>query len=192
MYSARDAVCRVIAAFNASGVPHMLTGSLASNAYGVPRMSRDANVVVESHETAIGQLARLVAPELVLDQQSSFETTTLTHRWKLVTARRGFEVELFQRSDDLHDVARFSRRVATTFLEEPTWLPTAEDVLVQKLRWASRAKRSKDVEDALNIVRVRGSALDWPYIRRWCDEHGSRPLLEDLRERAGVGANGPR
>jgi hypothetical protein len=56
-------------------------------------------------------------------------------------------------------------------------MPTAEDVVVQKLRWG----RVKDAEDARFILAVQGDALDFTYIERWCDQHGTRALLDKLR-----------
>ena len=47
-----------------------------------------------------------------------------------------------------------------------------------KLRW----RREKDIEDVRNILDVQGSLkLDWAYMRRWCELHGSDGLLEQLR-----------
>jgi hypothetical protein len=60
---------------------------------------------------------------------------------------------------------------------------TAEDVVIQKLRWARR----KDLDDVVNLLAVSGSTLDWAYIRRWTDSHGTSGLLDQLRGEAGVG-----
>lgn len=59
-------------------------------------------------------------------------------------------------------------------------LPTAEDVIIQKLRWFHRARRAKDRDDAINVLAVQAGKLDMDYIRRWCDAHGTRELLEKL------------
>jgi hypothetical protein len=184
MSEARQSIRSVLGALVDIGIPHMLTGSLASNAYGLPRMSKDADVVVALQADQITELAKRVAPKLLLDEQMSFETTTLTSRWRLLDTRGGFEIELFQLSDDPFDQERFKRRVATVFLGIATFLPTAEDVVVQKLRWAVRADRPKDVDDALNVIRARKESLDWMYISRWCANHGSLALLHSLRSRA--------
>ena len=62
------------------------------------------------------------------------------------------------------------------------WLPSAEDVIVTKLRWAERAKRGKDYEDVRDVIAVQGdAALDWDYIHRWAAEHGTRTLLDQIR-----------
>jgi hypothetical protein len=42
-------------------------------------------------------------------------------------------------------------------------------------------RSTKDVEDARGVVAVQGDPLDWNYIRRWCDAHGTRELLDKVR-----------
>jgi hypothetical protein len=32
------------------------------------------------------------------------------------------------------------------------------------------------------VIAVQGDAIDWPYVEAWCDQHGSRKLLEQIRE----------
>jgi hypothetical protein len=38
----------------------------------------------------------------------------------------------------------------------------------------------------MNVIKVQGTRLDWLYMRRWCDAHGARELLEALRLAAKV------
>lgn len=63
------------------------------------------------------------------------------------------------------------------------YVPTVEDVIVMKLRWAaSRGKRDgKDAGDVANVIAVSGDMIDWPYVYSWCDQHGTRELLESIR-----------
>ena len=63
-------------------------------------------------------------------------------------------------------------------------MPTAEDVVVMKMRWALSLNRPKDADDARGVIAVQGERLDWDYIRRWCDDHGTRELLEQVRASA--------
>ena len=62
-------------------------------------------------------------------------------------------------------------------------MPTAEDVIITKLRWWQRAGRRKDWEDARNVVAVQRASLDREYLSRWCRAAGVLQLLEDI-ERA--------
>jgi hypothetical protein len=91
-------------------------------------------------------------------------------------------VELFLASDDPHDRERFRRRVRGETYGQTVWLPTPEDVIITKLRWSKQGKRNKDVDDVRNVIAVQGDALDWEYIHRWCDAHGTMGLLEQIRQ----------
>lgn len=62
-------------------------------------------------------------------------------------------------------------------LDRDVYLPAAEDVIVTKLRWL----RAKDCEDLGGVIGVQGNALDWQYIYRWADEHGTRAALDEIR-----------
>jgi hypothetical protein len=79
--------------------------------------------------------------------------------------------------DDPHDQERFRRRRTVALLGRSISLPSPEDVIITKLRWL----RKKDREDIGGVIAVQGDALDWDYIYRWCDQHGSRGVLEEIR-----------
>jgi hypothetical protein len=84
-------------------------------------------------------------------------------------------------SKDSHDQLRFSKRVEIEFGGIKTWIPVAEDVVITKLRWALAGKsREKDADDVRNVLGTQKGKLDLPYIRQWCDHHGTRELFEKL------------
>lgn len=56
-----------------------------------------------------------------------------------------------------------------------------EDVIVTKLHWAMGAKRSKDRDDILAVIAVQGKNINWAYVHAWCDQHGTRGLLDEIR-----------
>jgi hypothetical protein len=60
-------------------------------------------------------------------------------------------------------------------------MPTAEDVIVTKLNWALLAQRSKDRDDISGVIAVQGDRIDWDYVHKWCEVHGTRDLLDELR-----------
>jgi hypothetical protein len=179
--SSDDISIRVVEILNEHRIPYMIVGSLATNYHSTIRSTKDADIVIQADLTGT---ARLIAKEsqfLRLDPQLGFESVTATTRVMLRADEEEFVVELFQLSDDAHDRERFKRRKCVDWLDRPTWIATAEDSLITKLRWAQHARREKDIVDARNIIGVSGKAIDWPYVERWCDQHGSRPLLEKIR-----------
>jgi hypothetical protein len=177
---ANDIVLRVIDALNAEQIRSMLVGSYSSNAYGIERSTQDADFVIELQGKSIGSIAKALAPEIIIDPQLIFESVTLTNRFVAKHQSSGFKVELFLLGDEPFERQRFQRRQQVPFADRFVWLPTPEDVIVQKLRWFSLAKRSKDWDDARSVTAVQYSNLDLAYIRNWCDQHGTRDLFEKL------------
>ena len=167
----------VIDALEAERIPHMLVGSFSSNFYGIPRMTQDADLVIELGDRSATCLARHLPATFHLDPQMEFETVTWTKRNVVTVEGSEFKVELFRLSDDPHDRERFRRRVTVRAFDRDIHLPTAEDVVITKLRWLRR----KDIDDLQSVIGVQNERLDWDYIHHWCEQHGTRQILDDIR-----------
>lgn len=177
-----DAVSIVIRALDDLGIPYMLTGSLASNYYGVSRATKDADFLLQTPNFSISRLQDALGTSFRLDSQMTFETVTMTTRHVIEkVAGEPFKIELFFLSTDPHDVSRFNRRKPGLYLGQRAWIASAEDVIITKLRWSKEGKRTKDVDDVRNVIAVQRDALDWNYIYKWCDEHGTRAILDEIR-----------
>jgi hypothetical protein len=86
-------------------------------------------------------------------------------------------IELFELFDDAFVKTQFSRRkrISIPQLCIESWIPTPEDIVVQKLRWG----RPKDLDDALDILAIMDPvSLDMPYILDWCATHKTTDRLE--------------
>jgi hypothetical protein len=178
MTPAESITLQVAAALDASGMAFMLTGSFASNFYGIPRSTRDADFVLQT-PTAIGPaFSQRLGADFVLDPQLTFETQTGTFRQGLRHRKNPFKVELFLLSQDEHDQARFQRRREVRLHNQRVWLPSPEDVVITKLRWA----RGKDRDDARDVMAVQRERLDWKYIEEWCNRHGTLALMREIRD----------
>jgi hypothetical protein len=70
--------------------------------------------------------------------------------------------------------------VLTKYADRDTSIPTPEDVIIMKLRWALKINRPKDRDDDRDVLAVQKGKLDMTYVESWCDRHGTRALLEDL------------
>jgi hypothetical protein len=177
-----DIVVAMVNALLTANIPYMLVGSLSSNAYGIPRSTKDADLVVQLGSFPLGKLLEYLPEGFRLEPQIGFETITSTTRFRMQYVNRPapFTIELFELSNDPHDQLRFSQRVESTFAGSKTFIPKAEDVVIMKLRWAMAGKsREKDADDARNVLAVQQGKLDLAYIRSWCDRHGTRELLEE-------------
>jgi hypothetical protein len=162
---------------------HMVTGAFAYNYYGIPRSTKDFDVVVDvRNKRSMGEIIRILEPYVEFGGQVQFDTLTWGRR-HIGRARTGpvYQVELFELFEDPFVLSQFHRRrkLRSVQLGHDTWLPTAEDIVVQKLRWG----RSKDLDDARDVLAVQGpETLDMAYIEEWCGKHGTSQRLREILE----------
>ena len=177
--SSHDAIAAVISALESEGIAYMMVGAFSSNAYGIPRSTNDADVVVKLGEGDLTRLMESLGEDFQLDRQLRLETITHTVRNVVTFLPTAFDIELFRLSEDPHDEERFRRRTRHRMSNPDCeiWIPTAEDVILQKLRWARR----KDIDDARNVLAVCFETLDCEYMSQWASRHDTADLLQQLK-----------
>jgi hypothetical protein len=163
----------------AGGVDYVLVGGLAVIAHTFPRTTLDADFVVAIPMTSIGRITEHFPASFHLDPQPQMEILTGTYRWVADVEGSTFRVEIFHLTDDPHHQELFRRRVALFVppMNETVFIPTAEDLVIQKLRWA----RSKDLDDVRNILAVQAGAIDYAHIEAWATRHGTLGRLAEIR-----------
>jgi hypothetical protein len=100
-----EASLSVFDAMAALDLPYMVVGSLSSNIYGIPRSTKDADLVVEFGTSSPAEFARRLGSGFRLEPQMSFETVTRTMRSEFEVVGEAFKIEVFQVVSDPHDRA---------------------------------------------------------------------------------------
>ncbi len=172
-----DVTFALLDALEAARCDYLLVGAIAAIHYGITRSTFDVDVVAQIEPRQVADMASKLGPDYRLEPQQSFEVFTGKTMHVIYFTGTPFKIDLFPLTGDPFDQQRFSRRRKVRLHGRDVFLPTAEDVIVQKLRWG----RSKDLEDARDIIAVQGPSLDWPYIERWCQAHATLPLLASIR-----------
>lgn len=72
------------------------------------------------------------------------------------------------------------RRRFVTLFGQPTWIATAEDVILHKLLWNRLSPSDRQLGDSAGIFAVQGDALDAGHLRRWATELEVADVLEQL------------
>jgi hypothetical protein len=168
-----DLLRRVTVALEANAIPYMLTGSLASSMYGVPRSTNDIDIVVLPTRTQLMSVVELfqrtgltVAPEAAvaaLRHKSQFNIVDFPH---------GLKVDLIVRKDREFSVIEFDRRQTHEVEDVRLTIATPEDVVLAKLEWAKIGDSERQLIDAAGILTVQRGKLDIAYIEHWVRELG--------------------
>lgn len=151
--------------------------------YDPRRVARqDADFVVQLQGRSVDEVFAPLASQFKVDPQMSFETVTGTIEHVLWTPDHALVIGLFELSQDEHDQSRFGRPIVVRAMRGDAYVLAPEDVIITKLLWYQRERRSKGLNDARNILATQQKLLDAACRERWCRTHGTLELLPQLRE----------
>ncbi|MBI4601059.1 MAG: hypothetical protein HY721_03775 [Planctomycetes bacterium] len=176
----KDLLVDCLQRLNRAGVEYMLTGSMASNYWGIPRTTHDIDFVVELPPQAVPAIVTAFAGGFHLDERSVRAAARPPYQFNAIDLRSALKVDFWVLRPEPFEQAMFDRRARAAIFGEPAWIATAEDVVLHKLYWNTITPSERQVGDAAGVVAVQGTALDLSYLRPWADLLGVRPLLEDL------------
>jgi hypothetical protein len=168
-----DLLRRITVALDANAVPYMLTGSLASSMYGVPRATNDIDVVVLPTREQLMSIVQLFQRTgLTVAPEAAVEALRNKSQFNIVDIPRGLKVDLIVRKDREFSVIEFGRRETHEIEGFRLTIATPEDVLLAKLEWAKIGQSERQLIDAAGILTVQGANLDMAYIGHWVHELG--------------------
>ena len=182
--SAADLLRRVVAALDASEIPHMLVGSFASMSHGAPRATQDIDIVIDPTPEALDRfLAAFVEDDAIYVSSSAQGALAARDQFNIIDTDTGWKVDLVIRKDRPFSRTEFGRRLPARALDVDVCLATAEDTILAKLEWAAMGGSDRQVADAATVIAVRGGDLDDAYLDRWAAELGVTDLLARARGR---------
>ncbi len=127
----------VTAALDQVGVRYVVVGSMAAARWGVARTTRDIDLVlvVDADVTDL-VLAALDRVDVYVPTAEARSALSDGGSFNVLHAASGSKVDLFVVApDDEFERTRLDRRVRVDVLGRASWVATAEDVLLSKLRW---------------------------------------------------------
>lgn len=176
----RDLLVDCLRRLNGAGVAYMLTGSMASNYWGIPRTTHDLDFVVQLPPSAIPSMMTAFRGEFYLDESAVRDAYRPPFQFNALDTRSALKVDFWLLQPMPFERELFSRRLAVTLFGEPAWICTAEDVVLHKLYWNKITPSERQLGDAAGVVAVQRDGLDLAYLRRWAPELQVSATLDDL------------
>ena len=156
-----------------SGIPYMLTGSLASAFHGAARATMDIDLVIDPGPEQLETfLARVTALGVYVSPEAAREALMSRTMFNVVDGDSGWKADLIVRKARSFSVEEFGRRQPADFLGVPIDVATLEDIVLAKLEWAKLGGSARQVEDVRTLLRLAGDALDLEYVKTWIDALG--------------------
>jgi hypothetical protein len=171
----RELLVDCLRRLNRTGVVYYLTGSMASNYWGIPRTTHDLDFVVQFPATTVPVIFQEFSGDFYIEEAAVRALYEPPHQFNAIDTRSALKVDFWLAGSEPFDQEMLRRRVQATLFGEPAWISTAEGVILHKLRRISPSDRQ--LGDAAGIVAVQAAALDNDYLRRWAGElHVSEEL----------------
>ena len=173
----RELLVDCLQRLNRSGIAYMLTGSMVSNYWGIPRTTHDLDFVVQLPSEAIPKLLAEFSRDFSLDEAAIRAAHRPPHQFNAIDTRSALKVDFWLLKPEPFEREMFARRIPATLFGEPAWIATAEDVILHKLYWNKLTPSDRQLGDAAGVVAVQAGNLDQSYLHRWADELGVAATL---------------
>ena len=164
---------RLTTALDMNGVPYMLTGSVASSMWGIPRSTNDIDIVVAPTRAQLLSLVALFQRVgLHVDTDAALAALRSRDQFNVIDFPNGWKVDFIVRKEREFSVAEFDRRQTYEAEGMRLTIASAEDVLIAKLEWAKISDSDRQLIDAAGILKMQNERLDIAYIERWVESLG--------------------
>ncbi len=180
MRTESDFLIDVLGRLNRAGIDYMLTGSMASNYWGIPRTTHDLDFVVVLQPGQVEQLVAEFETGLFIQPESVRAIFQPPHQFNVLDEQSALKADFWLLQENAFERTAFERRTAVDLFGISSWIATAEDVILHKLFWHSLTPSDRQLQDAAGIYAVQTGALDSAYLDRWATALGVQQELHDL------------
>ena len=176
----RELLVDCLRRLNRTGVTYYLTGSMASNYWGIPRTTHDLDFVVQMPEDAVPRIVGEFSGDFFIEEDAVRAVHQPPYQFNAIDTRSALKVDFWLVGPGAFDREMLRRRMEGTLFGEPAWISTAEDVILHKLVWNRISPSDRQLGDAAGVVAVQADALDRSYLLHWARELKLEAELERL------------
>jgi hypothetical protein len=165
---------------NRAEIRYYLTGSMASNYWGMPRSTHDLDFVVQLPMSAVPRIVQEFSGDFYIDEASVRAAYRPPYQFNAIDNRSTLKVDFWLPKPEPFDREMLNRRVQATLFGERAWIATAEDIILHKLLWNKISPSNRQLGDAAGVVAVQAKMLDKDYLKHWAQELNVTHELEQL------------
>jgi hypothetical protein len=184
------AVAELLSVLNELGIRYYAGGSVASSIHGVPRYTKDIDLVADLKPGQADLLASKLNAGFYADAGQMREAIRFGRAFNAIHFVTGFKIDIFPLGKDAFHALELARSEKRVWEVDPTGsvelqVASAEDTVLEKLAWYKRGGQISDQQwsDVIGVATTR--QLDRNYMREWAPRLGVADLLERLFGEAG-------
>ena len=118
---------------NKTRIAYMVTGSMASNFWGIPRTTHDLDFAIQLPPSAVPQIVTAFQEEFFIDESAVRAAYNPPFQFNAIDQRSSLKADFWLPAKIPFEREMFKRRVQRTLFVVAAWLTTAEDIILHKL-----------------------------------------------------------
>jgi hypothetical protein len=178
----------VVQILNRLNISYMLTGSVASSFYGLPRSTHDIYFVAVILPHDAKKLAKSFDPNrYYISEETIQEAIAQKIPFNLIDSHTGLKADFRPLKSDFYHQTCFNRRKKHKIFGNDAYIASSEDMILTKLEWYKLSGGSEvQFKDALGIYQVQKDNLDIEYIYKWSEYLGVKEIVDKLVEESAL------
>ena len=157
---------KVVFGLNDKRIKYMLSGSVALNAYTIPRMTLDIDFVIELLAGNNADFLEIFKKGYYVDADTVREETRRKGMFNIIDHETGFKIDFIVRKSSEFRELEFARRRKMKIGNIETWIVSPEDLIISKIEWIQLYQSPKQIEDIKKLLEY--TPLNIAYVNEWC------------------------
>jgi hypothetical protein len=168
-------------------IPYLVTGSVASMAYGEPRLTNDIDIVADIRPSHIpGLLAAFPMEDYYIDEEMIKDAIDRIGQFNIIHPASGLKIDVIIKRAVPFDQSRFERIRKIYPGAYSADFASPEDVVIKKMEYYKLGGSEKHLRDITGIFKVSGESIDKEYISQWATKLDLIEIWDILQERMGI------
>jgi hypothetical protein len=175
----------VVRCFEKLRVPYLITGALASIAYGEPRFTNDIDIVADINlDQASALRSFFPEDEYYMEVDAVRNAIESRHQFNIIHPSSGLKVDVIISKKDDFDQSRFKRIKRLNVSEkESANFAAPEDVIIIKLEYFKKRGSEKHLRDIASMLKISADMIDRTYISSWAKKLGFTEIWESIQQK---------
>jgi len=182
-----DLLRRLIEVLERLDIRYMVVGSLASTAYGEPRMTQDIDVILDLRESQVRLLCDAFSSDaFYVSDHAAIEAVRRRGQFNIIHSTSGNKIDLMIVPAGPWGASEMSRRQRTRILPDlEGYCARPEDVILGKMEYYREGGSEKHLRDIAGILKVSRDLVDCQYVLLWAERLGLSEIWKTVLQRVG-------
>jgi len=164
----------------AAGIPYMITGSIATNVYTIPRMTRDIDIVIEAKKEDASRILEMFRNDFYVDAGSVKEAIERRDMFNIIHNEYMFKIDFIVRKDSPYRELEFKRQQKIEIEGIEISIVSIEDLILSKLFWAKDSLSETQLRDVKNLLET-AKDIDMDYLKEWVKSLGLQVVYDKVK-----------